>query len=77
MINVPACIGTLDYTSGYPVCAAGWTTFDASNVAIDWTTFDYTLLSEAFAAGFLVAAIPLLTVRVCRIVLDVIRGKSP
>lgn len=77
-ISVPACTGILDYTPGYPVCMSGsWTTFDVSNVAIDWTTFDYALLSESFAAGFLVAAIPLLTVRVCRIVLNVLRGKSP
>jgi hypothetical protein len=76
VLTVPVCAGTLDVSGAYPVCSTAWTVIDISNTVIDWSVLDYQMLSDAAAAGFIVAGIPLIIIKTGRIILSTMKGKG-
>jgi hypothetical protein len=76
MLTVPVCPGTLDISGAYPVCSTDWTVIDISNTVIDWSTLDYLMLADAASAGFIVAGVPLLIIKVGRSIVTTMKGDT-
>lgn len=75
---LPVCRGTLDLSTGSPVCVSGsWVSVPLSDIqnAFDITLLDPVALMGAFASGFTIMTVPLLVIWGCKLFLISIKQK--